>query len=248
MFERSTRLDDVVYVPWEGEDPDWGVRLAAEWFRQQPGDRLVLFHTKNMIRNNPLLARLVAGAHVEKPNTVWRSGWRGGPVLAPWPSEQVLGALSDELAHRVTAVCVIEWGDEAYQRAWLAAHSARNLVTGEVAGAATLLPPVVEVAMRHLGMIVNHNNGLVQEFDKAYAIRTLQELVRGGHRFDVDRLCAWALANGFTDREVVKLRDYATRIMAGRSFRLRTTAGSRRGIVREWEAEAAGQARDLSGD
>jgi hypothetical protein len=242
VFERSTRLDDVVYAPWDGEDPDRAVRLAVQWFRQQPGDGLVLLHAKKMIRNNPLLARLVSGALVEKPDTVWRSGWQGGPVLAPWPSEQVLGALSDELAHRATAVCIIEWGEEAYQQAWLAGHGARSLVTGEVAGAAALLPPVVEVAMRHLGIIVNHNNGLVQEFDKAYAVGTLQELVRGGHRFDVDQLCAWALANGFTDREVVKLGDYATRILAGRTFRLRTTAGPRRGIVREWEAEAAGQA------
>lgn len=160
-------------------------------------------------------------------------------MLAPWPSEQVLGALSDDLAHRATAVCVIEWGEREYQQAWLAAHRARNLLTGEIAGATALLSPVVEVAMRRLSTIVNHNNGLVQEFDKAYGVRTLQELVRAGHRYDVDKLCAWALANGFTEREVRRLRDYATRALEGRAFRLRSTVGPKRGSAREWEADAA---------
>lgn len=61
MFERSADLD-VVYVPWNGLDPDEAVRLAVEWFHDQPGDRLVLLHAKSMIDNNPLLARLVGGA------------------------------------------------------------------------------------------------------------------------------------------------------------------------------------------
>jgi hypothetical protein len=150
MFERTPDLD-VVYVPWRGVDPDDAVRIGAAWLQQQPGAPLVLLHAKKMYGNNELLPRLTAGAAVEKPATVWRSGWRGGPVLAPWPSEVVLAALSDTLAQRTTAVCVIEWGDFDYQEAWLAAHGAVDLVTGQVRGARRqLLDPVIEVAMRRL--------------------------------------------------------------------------------------------------
>ncbi len=238
MFERTPDLD-VVYVPWRGVDPDDAVRIGAAWLQQQPGAPLVLLHAKKMYGNNELLPRLTAGAAVEKPATVWRSGWRGGPVLAPWPSEDVLAALSDTLAQRTTAVCVIEWGDFDYQEAWLAAHGAVDLVTGQVRGARRpLLDPVIEVAMRRLSDAVNHNNGLVQAYDKAYAVRTLQELVRCGHRYEVDALCAWALANGFTQREVEHLRDYATRALEGRSFRLRVGVGPQPGVCARWEQEA----------
>jgi hypothetical protein len=103
-----------------------------------------------------------------------------------------------------------------------------------------VLDPVVEVAMRHLSDAVNHNNALVQGYDKAYAVRTLQELVCGGHRYEVDALCAWALANGFTQSEVEHLRDYATRALEGRSFRLRESVGPRPGACARWEQEAHG--------
>jgi hypothetical protein len=75
-----------------------------------------------------------------------------------WPTEDVLAALSDTLAHRTTAVCVIEWGDYDYQDAWLTAHGAVDLVTGQARG-----------ARRQVLDAVNHNNALVQGYDKAYA-------------------------------------------------------------------------------
>jgi hypothetical protein len=77
-------------------------------------------------------------------------------------------------------------------------------------------------------------------YDKAYAVRTLQELVFGGHRYEVDALCAWALANGFTQSEVEHLPDYATRALEGRSFRLRESVGPRPGACARWEQEAHG--------
>jgi hypothetical protein len=238
MYARTPDLD-VVYVPWDGVDSDDAVRIGAAWLQQQPGAPLVLLHAKSMYGNNSLLPLLTAGATVEKPSTVWRSGWRGGPVLAPWPTEEVLAALSDTLAPRITAVCIIEWGDYAYQEAWLAAHGAIDLSTGQERGSSRqLLNRVVEVAMRQLSDAVNHNNGLVQAYDKTYAVRTLQELVRGGYRYEVEALCAWALANGFTHREVEHLRDYATRVLQGRSFRLRTSVGPRPGSYSQWEQEA----------
>src|SRR5689334_7614749 len=142
MFERTTRVQNVVHVAWEDVDPDDAVRLGASWLREQPGQRLVLLHTKGMYSNNPLLPRLTAGAVVERPSILWRAYWNGGPVLAPWPSEEVLGFVADRLASRATGVCVLPWGDEPFVSAWLSAHGAVNLLTGQTidTGSGDLLP------------------------------------------------------------------------------------------------------------
>ncbi len=232
---------NVVYVPWEGVDPDDAVRLGAAWLQEQPGQHLVLLETKQMYSNNPLLPRLTAGAFVERRQVAGGSDWRSGAILAPWPTEQVLATISDRLASSATGVCIIEWGDREFQSAWLAAHNAVNLITGEHSRNEPLLPPVIEVAMRELGSIVNHNNGLVQYYDKAYAVRTLQELVRAGYRYDLDKLCAWALSNGFTQTEVDRLREYGRRVLEGRRFQLREQVGPRPGTAKRWKEEAARQ-------
>ncbi len=242
MFERHTELD-VVYVPWEATTTEDAVKLGAAWLRAQPGQHLVLLHAKNMYNNNRLLPQLTTGAHVERPSTVWGSGWKSGPVLAPWPSDEVLGALADDLADRATAICILEWGEKRNVRAWLSAHGAVSLIDGVSAvNESDLISPVVRVAMQHLSRAVNHNNALIQGYEKAYAVRTLKELVRAGYRYDVENLCAWASANGFTQSEVKHLRDYAQRVLDGRSFQLRETVGPKKGEAARWEAEAMGDA------
>lgn len=241
MFERTTRIGNVVYVPWNDVDPDDAVRFGAAWLREQPGHRLVLLHTKGMYSNNPLLPRLTAGTIVERPPSLWRAHWGGGPVLAPWPTEEVLGFIADRLVRLATGVCVLPWGDDPFLSAWLSAHKAVNLLTGhaESTSADDLLSPVVRVAMEHLSQAVNHNNALVSGYEKSYAVRTLQELRRSGHALDVDAICAWALANGFTTSEVKHLRQYVERVQSGRGFRLRETAGPKPGSAHRWEEEAS---------
>jgi hypothetical protein len=139
---------------------------------------------------------------------------------------------------------------QAFRTAWLRAHNAQNFVSGESHGGSSdeLLSPTVRIAMTHLSHAVNHNNALVQGYEKSYAVRTLQELYRAGHHIEVDNLCAWALANGFSQVEVKHLRDYARRVVAGRSFRLPESVGPTRGAAAEWEAEAIQERRNALGD
>lgn len=160
-------------------------------------------------------------------------------MLACWPTTQMLGTISDRLDGRVTTVCVLEWGDAPYQRAWINAHNGVDLTTGRPASDGGVhLPPVVFAAMKDLTSMVNHANGLVSSFDKGLAVDTLQALVRGGHRVDVDDLCAWALANGFTAGEVDRLRDYATKALAGHRFRSAGHGRLHADILHVWEAQA----------
>jgi hypothetical protein len=84
----------------------------------------------NYHRNDPLV-QLTTGAHVMTPLSLGSADGPGGPMLACWPTEKMLGIVSDRLADRVTAVCVLEWGQEPYQRAWIAAHNGVDLRNGQ---------------------------------------------------------------------------------------------------------------------
>lgn len=160
-------------------------------------------------------------------------------MLAPWPTDDVLSEISDHISNRITAVCLLEWGEDKYLQAWVRAQNGTNLLTGDAApGEEELLSPIVTVAMEHLSQAVNHANGLVQTFDKEYAIQTLQRLVRAGYTFDVDNLAAWALAHGFTGGEVKRLRDYATKVLKGHRFRLTGHPTLKDNVVEQWEQKA----------
>ena len=234
----------VFYVPW-GLTPEEMARRAAAWIRQQPGTPLVFFPTKQNYDANQLLNRLTADIPRGTERNIWGSGWQRGPVLAAWPTKRMLQMLTDELATSVTALCVLEWGEPAWQCGWLTARRARSVVDGSVHGGGSVqLDPVVEVAMRHLGARVNHANDLDGIYDKRDAVETLQVLHRAGYRFDVETLCTWALANGFSGREVERLREYAVGVQRGKRFQLRAGRALRPDIVEIWKRDAA-QGRDV---
>jgi hypothetical protein len=225
-------------------EPDKAVAIGLQWLVQQPGDPLVLFHAKNMVDNNRLLGRAIRDYHIryEAPLTIHRSRWSGGAVLAPWASRKVLRCIDDDLANRATGVCVIGWmPDDPAHAAWIAARGAVDLADGSHLGRRPeeiIADPVVRIALDEAERFVNHNNALVQAEDKAYFVRTLQELVRGGHFFEVEQLAAYAMSTGWTAPEVDRIRDYGERVLAGRTFRLRSTIGPQRGACGRWEAEA----------
>jgi|SRR5690606_13862025 len=232
----------VFYVPWGDGQISRHVLLGAKWLAEQPGPKAVFTPGKRNYENNATLVKYTRGAAVLTPRTVStiRTSWHGGPLLACWPTEQMFKALSDGwLASAVTTVCVLEWGDDRYQRDWIRARGGVDVTTGKPDQQGThTLPPVVQVAMEDLTRMVNHANGLVGYFDKRLAISTLQHLVRAGHRYDVGDLCGWALANGFTAGEVERLRDYAGKALSGHRFRLDGSAPLRADIVDVWKEEA----------
>lgn len=245
MFARTGDFE-VNYIPSEGVDPDDAVQLGAAWLEEQPGSKLVLLGAKNMYGNNPLLPQLTSFAHLATPQDVWKSNWDSGAVPAPWPSEKVLATLSDDISYKVKSVCVLESGYRTHQKVWLSEKRAINILTGEPYGNdGATLHPVVVIAMQHLSAAVNHNNGLVTGYEKYYAVRTLQELVRAGYSFDADELCAWSLANGFSGREVASLRKYAPQALQGRRFILKEEVGPGPGAAQQWEEEAQAQGSSL---
>jgi hypothetical protein len=229
----------VVYVPFEGIGQETQIRAGVSWLRAQRGTPLLLLPQKSTLSANRLLPELTKGIPVATPRSVFSSGWSGGPVLAAWPTEEMLGCLSDRLGPRADGICVLMWGTFTYQAAWLQANQARHVSTGEVFGAPedAALPPVVETAMRFLTDHVNHANGLVSSYDRDAAILTLQRLHAAGYSLDVNRLYTWSLANGFTHSEAGRLKDIAEKVERGHRFRLQHNI-YRADIVSVWEAEA----------
>jgi hypothetical protein len=165
---------EVVFVPWGDGDVTRHIVVGAQWLRRQPGRTAVFVPGKRNYEYNDALPRLTAGAVVLTSLTVHRAQWSGGTLLACWPTEQMLGTISDRLGGRVTAACVLEWGDAPFQRAWITAQGGVDLTTGQRSGdGGVQLPPVVLVAMQTLNSMVNHANGLAGSFDKGLAVDTL---------------------------------------------------------------------------
>lgn len=241
MFERQQHFDAYFLPgPEEDLDVDTGIKLGLRWLLDQPGQPLIVLNKKIVLRNNKVLSTIVDQARIPvvAPPHVHQPSWSSGAVLAPWASERTLLAIDDDLGHQATAVCAIGWAAGSLSP-WIAGHGARDLRTPHTAPAQPSLDPVVVLAMEEASALINHNNALVTDAEKAYMVRTLQELARSGHRFDVDDLVAWAMANGFDPREIPRLRDYATRVLAGRSFQLRDTWGPKKGQARDWERKVA---------
>ena len=235
----------VFYVPWTPSIPGWSIDKAslqgAAWLAKRAGNKLMLVSSTQNYQQNAMASH-TRGAVVAKPVSLWKTKWRVGPVLAPWPTEEILGELASGLHRKATTICVIEWGDDAFQTAWLQAHRARSVLDGEVYPGADLplLDPVVEAAMTELTQLVNHGNALGNPYEKPQTVELLQLLLQAGYGWDVDRLCGWALANDFTGAEVRNLRDYATKVSQGHRFRNRHTHRYAAGAVARWEAAAKG--------
>ncbi|MEU4999684.1 hypothetical protein [Streptomyces sp. NPDC021622] len=204
---------------------------------EQSGQRLVLVSQMQDYKELPMAER-TKGAVVAKPSTL--SGWRGGPVLAPWSTREIVGDLSDDLHGRATAICVIPWGPDPLVIAWLRARAAVSVVDGSVYPKPDepLLDPVIEAAMIELGQLVNHANGLASRIDKAFAVQALQKLHQAGYRWNLDHLGGWALANGFTGAEEDRLRQYATKVLQGSRFSPQPTDPYSSGAVERWRDQA----------
>lgn len=245
VFEGESRYR-AFYLPGPHELPtDEAVASGLKWLLDEPGSPLIVLSAKKVARNNRLLASAISrfGIPVVAPPHLWEASWTGGSILAPWASERALAGVDDDLSDRVNAVCVIGWG-EGQHTTWILGHGARDLRYPDQAPANPLLDPVVEVAMGHATRAINHNNALVQAEDKAYVVLTLQELVRAGYHYDVEMLCAWAMAHGWTGQEVANLRDYANRVLEARTFRLHSRFGPQRGASAHWVEEAVGRTND----
>jgi hypothetical protein len=74
-------------------------------------------------------------------------------------------------------------------------------------------------------------HGLALTVNKAYVVRTLQELVRAGDGYTVKGLVAWAMLNGWQPAEIALLQDTAQGVLDGRSFQSGDKSGATKGAA-----------------
>jgi hypothetical protein len=123
------------------DDNDDSLLLAIRWVLQQAktsgGIPLLYAPGKQNISYREPIEAFAERYPVMTPRTRWSTDWRGGPVLAAWADDKMLGEIGDN--SRVTALCVVQWGDRPL--AWAAATGAVNLDPATT-GATTSLPPL----------------------------------------------------------------------------------------------------------
>lgn len=241
MFERSHTYD-AFYLPGpeEGVRVDTGLALGLQWLLAQPGTPLVV-QAKGVIQRNTILSDAVKRYRiaVAAPPHLASTDWPGGAVLAPWVQERVRLAIDDELTS-AAAVCVIGWA-KGELSTWISGHGARDLRTPANEPPPPTLEPVVRIALEEAGAMINHGNALSTDEDKAYVVRTFQELVRSGHRYEVEPVVAWATAHGWTPAEIPRLREFATGVKKGKRFVLRDPWGPKAGTAKKWEGIAVNE-------
>jgi hypothetical protein len=249
MLEK-TRSYNAFYLPGPEDLPTYqALTLGLQWLLRQPGRPLVVLPTMSVLKNNHLLTEAVKqfGVTVAACPRLGDMDWSGGSILF-WASERALEGIDKELTG-VDAVCVIATSSRDTPRGraaldtWIARHQATDLRNPEEPAQTTRrqLGPVVETAMAHASRAINHSNALVTTEDKAYVVRTLQELVRSGYAYDVEGLVAWAIADDWYPAEIPRLRDYARGVLDGRRFRLGEgdPRGPQKGASKRWVEEVA---------
>ncbi|MET8845969.1 hypothetical protein [Amycolatopsis sp. NPDC004625] len=216
MFDR-----DVDYPMAVASYDDAGLDAAIDWCceHMEDGDTLTVWtHLKSNLRNCSQLERLVA-RHSNVEHVTGRGGGyvhNAGPVLMAWADMPDIGQLTQAGGHRIRALCVIAWNEDAI-RPWVSA--VHPVVLGDGTAWENLTPeldPVVVEALKSLTLTVNHNNTISAGFEKDQAVSTLLALRDAGIAMDGEAMEGWALANGWSGKNPQRLGQYVQDINAGK--------------------------------
>ena len=167
------------------------------------------------------------------------TGWRGGPVLAAYPTKQLLDMLDD--MHGVTEVLVVPWRLSEVQY-WLDTWAPEELGSS----APTLRPSsignlVVVEALKTLTQTVNLSTGITHPLDRQAAIDLFQRLKEAGEPFNPSEVRAWLVSQGgWSPQDADQVKSIAESILAGKRLR----GGGRfwrDDIVEQWRSRATEQ-------
>lgn len=236
MFEK-TRDYPAAYIHDENDD---SLLLAIRWVLQQAktsgGMPLLYAPGEQNIRYREPISAFAKRYPVMTPRTRWSTDWRGGPVLAVWTDDKMLGEIGDN--SRVTALCAVQWGDRPL--AWVAATGAVNLdpATGGATASLPPIDPVVRQGLMQLGHAVNHANALTGSMDKADAVSFFRLLVDNRLPIEPEAMYAHALADGWPERGAARLREMATQVAKGSRPQGWNQQRWRREVVDDWRHAA----------
>ncbi|MFC3962212.1 hypothetical protein [Nocardia jiangsuensis] len=198
-----------------GDDPGLsdGIAWVARRSRRFGGTPLVYAPGRSNVDDNPWLREFVDEARALV--ATWRrpaTTWRGGPVLAAWPTPEELTRIADD--RRTTALCVVPNSlDEV--AAWAQAAQPRLLGPAVPPPGAARLDPVVAEALTTLSGLVDPASNLTAAQDRRDAAAVLSIAHENGHSFTGDDVYAWTLANGWPARAATRLAALAAHVSTG---------------------------------
>jgi hypothetical protein len=242
-----------VFIDTEGRDDD-ALRLGLAWLfdrarRSQRGGVIAVHGLANVERLPPVLPAPAARAlardkrlrldDVELELMTARYQPRSyplGPTLAIWANDQRLEQI-EEL--QPIAVCAIPWSRNGLDD-WKANFSPRELRSGARSTPTTVDNPVVAAALRSLTHMVNLSTGLGHPSDRAAAVTLFRILLQAGERYDPAAVRAFAVNNGWGQRDARELEEVARGVLAGRRFRVERF-GWAEDILEQWRNEAHGR-------
>jgi hypothetical protein len=177
------------------EHGDRGMKDAIRWVliktKELGGQPLVYAPGKSNIEDVPLLAQFAKTPGVAV--RTWRqrhAPWRGGVVLAAWPTREKLGEIAD--GRQVRGLVVVPWA-EGEVDAWVAAADPERLGPVSVPPVDDTrrgrnLDPVVAEGLKTLTRMVNHANNLAGSLDRRDAVAVLRTLNEANYPLPPDEV------------------------------------------------------------
>jgi hypothetical protein len=239
MFGRD-RSYPAFYFGKEAANSDADLLRAFRWLaeRSAEGVPLMIIPTKAQLNYSETLAAISKRIRTETARTFKsfkQARWPGGPVLAVWPTAEIVATLDDD--DRVSSLLVLTWLPAEID-GWRRARNAVDILTGTTSTAPITIDAVVAIAIQHLTDAVNLSSGLSHPMDKARAVDTFRLLRKAKYSWDSDEIRIWALGHGWDNRGANELAGVAQRIGEGRAVQARPS-GLRADIVQMWRDEAA---------
>lgn len=239
MSKRSER--NSLYIDSHGPNPE-GVKKGFAWLYQiskQDEDKrhgIVAVNTKKNLDNIQDTIEELIGAggfrslrndnrvtieHLQVSlvtNRIRPSGWRSGPALVLYPSDDLLDTVDG--LHGVTDVLVVPWHRESFQP-WIDTWNASDLEgdSGDDKAQEIISDPVLEEALETLHGTVNSSTGVTHPSDRSSAIELFKILEKGGISYDPAEVRAWLVAEKSWDPDHANdVQEIAEGVLEGRRF------------------------------
>lgn len=151
-------------------------------------------------------------------NRIRPSGWRSGPALVIYPSQDLLDTVDG--LDGVTDVLIIPWHRDEVET-WIKTWAASELGgCSSDAGSRLISDPVLEEALEMLHRTVNVSSGVTHSSDRSSAIELFEILRDNGVSFDPADIRAWLVGEkGWDPEHADDVMDLAEGVLEGKGFR-----------------------------
>lgn len=162
--------------------------------------------------------------------------WEGGPVLAAYPTKQLLDMLDD--IPGISHILVVPSNLQEVEY-WIDTWMAPEIDTpSHPRQRGAVQNPVVVEALKTLTDFINVSTGISNPSDRQAAVDLFRRLKEAGEDFNPSEVRAWLVRDGrWGSRDADDVKSIAERVLSGRRFRGGVGLW-RDDIVEQWRSQA----------